>query len=123
MKLQRLIYRNCLELRGVDILQSDSNLDWELNEKSFSESGLILFISRHQLFIYGFFVMPILLTLSQLIFGKPCIWCDKGQLMNMGILVWGNIILFFISLYRPQFAIGLLLGSILSWYYFIGYVW
>jgi len=41
----------------------------------------------------------------------------------MGILVWGNIILFFISLYRPQFAIGLLLGSILSWYYFIGYVW
>ena len=123
MKLQRLIYRNCLELRGVDILQSDSNLDWELNQKSFSESGLILFISRHQLFIYGFFVLPILLTLSQLIFGKPCIWCDKGQLMNMGILVWSNIILFFISLYRPQFAIGLLLGSILSWYYFIGYVW
>lgn len=123
MKLQRLIYKNCLELRGVDILQSDSNLDWELNEKSFSESRLILFISRHQLFIYGFFVLPILLTLSQLIFGKPCIWCDKGQLMNMGILVWGNIILFFISLYRPQFAIGLLLGSILSWYYFIGYVW
>ena len=104
-------------------MQSDSNLDWELNEKSFSESGLILFISRHQLFIYGFFVLPILLTLSQLIFGEPCIWCDKGQLMNMGILVWGNIILFFISLYRPQFAIGLLLGSILSWYYFIGYVW
>ena len=67
MKLQRLIYKNCLELRGVDILQSDSNLDWELNEKSFSESGLILFISRHQLFIYGFFVLPILLTLSQLI--------------------------------------------------------
>ena len=123
MKLQRLIYRNCLELRGVDILQSDSNLDWELNQKSFSESGLILFISRHQLFIYGFFVLPILLTLSQLIFGEPCIWCDKGQLMNMGILVWSNIILFFISLYRPQFAIGLLLGSILSWYYFIGYVW
>lgn len=123
MKLQRLIYRNCLELRGVDILQSDSNLDWELNTTSFSESRLILFISRHQLFIYGFFVLPILLTLSQLIFGEPCIWCDKGQLMNMGILVWGNIILFFISLYRPQFAIGLLLGSILSWYYFIGYVW
>ena len=123
MKLQRLIYKNCLELRGVDILQSDSNLDWELNTTSFSESRLILFISRHQLFIYGFFVLPILLTLSQLIFGKPCIWCDKGQLMNMGILVWGNIILFFISLYRPQFAIGLLLGSILSWYYFIGYVW
>ena len=114
---------NSFETKRGDILQSDSELDWELNATSFSESRLILFISRHQLFIYGFFVLPILLTLSQLIFGEPCIWCDKGQLMNMGILLWGNIILFFVSLYRPQFAIGLLLGSVLSWYYFIGYVW
>lgn len=122
MKLQRLIYKNCLELRGVDILQSDSNLDWELNEKSFSESGLMLFFSRYKLLIYGFFVMPTLLTLSQISLGDPCIWCDKGQ-MNMGVLCWGNIILFLISLYRPQFAMGLLLGSMFSWYYFMENIW
>jgi len=114
---------NSFDLIRGNILQSGSEFDWELNETSFLESRLILFISKHKLLIYGFFVMPILLTLSQSIFGEPCIWCDKGQLMNMGILCWGNIILFFISLYRPQFTIGLLLGSIFSWFYFIGYVW
>ena len=122
MKLQRLIYKNCLELRGVDILQSDSNLDWELNEKSFSESGLMLSFSRYKLLIYGFFVMPTVLILSQISLGDPCIWCDKGQ-MNMGVLCWGNIILFLISLYRPLFAMGLLLGSMFSWYYFMENIW
>ena len=114
---------NSFDLTGGNILQSDSEFDWELNETSFLESRLILFISKHKLLICGFFVMPILLTLSQLIFGEPCIWCDKGQLMNMGILCWGNIILVFLSLYKPQFTIGLLLGSIFSWFYFLEYVW
>ena len=120
---QGLIYLNSFHSKGGNILQSGSEFDWELNTTSFSESGLILFISRHQLFIYGFFVMPILLTLSQSIFGEPCIWCDKGQLMNMGLLCWGNIILVFLSLYKPQFTIGLLLGSMFSWFYFLEYVW
>ena len=111
-------------IRG-DVLQSDKEFDWKFNETSFLESGLILFILsilKSKFLIYGLFVTPILLTLSQLFYGDPCIWCSEGQ-MNLGFLLWSNIILFLISLYKPQFAVGFLFGSIFSWYYFFEYVW
>ncbi|MGYP001197361976 len=106
-------------------MQSDKEFDWKFNETSFLESGLILFILsilKSKFLIYGLFVTPILLTLSQLFYGDPCIWCSEGQ-MNLGFLLWSNIILFLISLYKPQFAVGFLFGSIFSWYYFFEYVW
>ena len=116
---------NSLDSIRGDILQPDTEFDWELNETSFLESGLILFIlsiSKSKFLICGLFVTPILLTLNQLNYGDPCIWCNENQ-MSMGFLLWSNIILFLISLYKPQFAIGVLFGSIFSWFYFIEYVW
>ena len=125
-KLIRFIYLNSFDSMRGDILQSDPEvIVRELNETSFLESGLILFIlsiSKFKMLIFGLFVTPILLTLSQLSYGEPCIWCSAGQI-HMGFLLLSNIILFGISLYKPQFAVGFLLGSIFSWFYFFEYVW
>ena len=125
-KLTRFIYLNSLDSMRGDILQSDPEvIVRELNQTSFLESGLILFIlsiSKFKMLIFGLFVTPILLTLSQLSYGEPCIWCSTGEI-HMGFLLLSNIMLFFISLYKPQFAVGLLFGSIFTWFYFFEYVW
>tara|TARA_S200000501_G_scaffold85975_2_gene78729 strand:+ start:1406 stop:1822 length:417 start_codon:yes stop_codon:yes gene_type:complete len=125
-KLTRFIYLNSLDSIRGDILQSDPEvIVRELNQTSFLESRLILFIlsiSKFKMLIFGLFVTPILLTLSQLSYGEPCIWCSTGEI-HMGFLLLSNIMLFFISLYKPQFAVGLLFGSIFTWFYFFEYVW